>query len=125
MSEIPLPDMPDGPSPEEVLINGLIKRYAQLAAQMLAYGAEVEAIKARLRKLGPGRHEYAAGKVTITPQKRFNAELAAKVLTEINPDLVAACSEPKLTSSLVKKLVGDDVYERCQEPSGEDKVAIA
>lgn len=123
--DIPLPDMPPGPSPEEILFGALIKRATQLNQIISDAGQELAAIKMRMRDLGEGQHEYATGKITITPQRRFDPELAATVLRSINPDLVATCSVSKVDAGLVKKVVGSDVYERCQKPSGEHKVSIS
>lgn len=125
MIEVPLPDMPAGPSPEEILLVGLRKRYLELGAQIETYENERAVIKERVRRLGRGAHPVGDGKITISPNNRFDPKLAEQVLTEINPDLVAACSTTKIDSSLVKKAVGDDIYERCQKAAGDDKVTIA
>jgi hypothetical protein len=124
MTDVPLPDMPPGPSPEEILLAGLRKRFLELAVRAHEIESEAKVIKERMRKLGRGQHAVGDGKITISPNNRFDPGLAEKVLSEINPDLVAACSVSKIESSLVKKLVGDDVYERCQKAAGDDKVSI-
>lgn len=125
MHEVPLPEMPPGPSPEEVLLIGLRKRYLELAVRAQEITQEAAVIKDRMRKLGRGKHEVGNGTVTISPQKRFDQDLATEVLGGISPDLVTACSVSKIDSGLVKKAVGDDVYERCQKSSGDDKVVIS
>lgn len=125
MTDVPLPDMPPGPSPEEILYNALIKRLSELTRKAADLKEEMDSIKARMRALGAGRHEFAVGTIRITPQKRFDPELAEKVLSEINPDLVAACMVSKIDAGKVKEIVGDLVYERCQAPSGEPKVTLA
>lgn len=124
-SDVPLPDMPAGPSPEDIALIGLRKRFLELAAKIEDYEAEQETIKANIRRLGAGTHAIGDGKVTITPQKKFNPMLAEQVLAGINPDLVTACSKSVVMSSLVKKLLGELVYEQCQKSSGEDRVTIS
>lgn len=124
MIEVPLPDMPDGPSPEEVINRGLLKRYLQLAVQAHEISIEVEAIKTRFRALGPGVHDLGIGTITVQPQKRFDADTAADVLRKISPDLVTTCSRSFVAADLVKKVVGDDIYEQCQKPVGEHKVSV-
>lgn len=124
MLEVPLPDMPNGPSPEDLLIAGLIKRMAQLEATAADIAAEILQIKARLRALGPGRHEYPTGTVIVTPQKRFDPAQAAEVLRAIHPDLVSRCSISKVDAKLTAKAVSGEVYEQCQKIAGDDKVEI-
>lgn len=124
MTDVPLPDMPDGPSPQELALIGLRKRYLELGAKIEEYETERSTIKARVRQLGAGTHEVGEGRFTVSPQKKFDAELAEKVIAGINPDLVEACSESKIVSGRVKQLLGDLVYEQCQKPGGEDRVTI-
>lgn len=124
MTDVPLPSMPPGPSPDEALLNGLRKRYLELAARAEEIDTEMAVIKDRLRKFGEGRHIAGDGYVQVSPQKRFDPELAATVLRGINPDLVATCSVSKVDSGLVKKVVGENVYEQCQRTAGEPKVVI-
>lgn len=125
MTDVPLPDMPPGPSPDEIALIWLRKRYLELGTKIEQYEEERDTIKARIRKLGAGTHAIGDGKATVSPQKRFDPELAEKVLVGINPDLVVACSKTVVVSSLVKLLLGDLVYEQCQKSSGEDRVTIA
>lgn len=125
MTDVPLPDMPAGPSPEELALIGLRKRYLELGAKIEDYESERATIKARVRRLGAGTHPIGEGKVTITPQKRFDPRLAEKVLSDLNPDLMAACSRPTVVAGLVKQHCGELVYEQCQSSSGEDRVSIS
>ncbi len=103
----------------------LVRRYLDLSARIETQSEERDSIKVRLRLLGVGKHDTGAGVVTVTPQRRFDADLAADVLRTINPDLVATCSISKVESGLVKKVVGDDVYDRCKKPVGDHKVSVA
>lgn len=125
MTDVPLPDMPPGPSPEELALIFLRKRYLELGAKIEDYENERSTIKARVRRLGAGTHAIGEGKVTITPQKRFSPQLAEEVLTRINPDLIPACSVSVITSGLVKQYYGELVYEQCQQSSGDDRVVIS
>lgn len=125
MTDVPLPDMPPGPSPEEIMLNALIKRYSELNLRSNEIAVEIAVIKSRMRQLGRGRHEYAVGTVTVSGQKRFDPELADTVLRAIDPNLVPKCSISKIDAGLVKRVVGEDTYEKCQKPSGEDKVTIS
>lgn len=122
---MPLPEMPPGPSPEDIALMGLRKRFLELGAKIEELENERDTIKAHVRRLGAGIHLVGDGRVTITPQKRFDPELAEKVLTGINPDLVAACSKTVVVAGLVKQFLGDLVYDKCQKPGGEDRVTIA
>lgn len=125
MTEVALPGMPPGPSPEELLLIGLRKRYLELGARIEEYERERAAIKTRVRRLGAGTHPIGEGKATISPQKRFSPQLAEQVLTRINPELIPACSKTVIASDLVKQFYGDLVYEQCQQTSGEDRVVIS
>lgn len=123
-SDVPLPDMPAGPSPEDIALIGLRKRFLELAAKIEDYEAEQETIKANIRRLGAGTHAIGDGKVTITPQKRFDPELAETVLTGIDPALVVACSVAKIDSALARKILSPALYDQCKKPGGEDRVLI-
>lgn len=125
MIEQPLPDMPAGPSPEDLVFIGLRKRYLELSAKIAQYEEERENIKVNFRRLGAGAHPIGDGKATVSPQRRFDPDIAEKVLTEINPDLLIACSKSVVDSGLVKLMLGDLVYDRCKKNVGEDKVQIA
>lgn len=124
MTDVPLPEMPPGPSPEDLALIGLRKRFLELGAKISEYKEEQETIKDRARRLGVGKHPVGDGRVSVTPQKKFDADVAEKVLKDINPDILVACSRSVVQSSLVKLMLGDDVYERCQVRSGDDKVTI-
>lgn len=126
MTDVPLPEMPPGPLPEDLLLIGLRKRFLELGAKIKDYEAERETIKARARRLGAGTHPIGDGGVTVKPQKRFDPDEAEKVLLAINPELLVACQRSVVQASLVKALFGDLVYERCQRPipGAEDKVTI-
>lgn len=123
MTDIPLPDMPDGPSPDDLLRMGLRKRYLELGAAIEQYENERERIKAHMRVLGRGSHDIGDGRVTISPNRTFNTGYAEKVLTEINPALVEQCSTLKLDSAKVRNILSPEMYERCQK-YGDDKVTI-
>lgn len=125
MTDVPLPDMPAGPSPEEIMLNALIKRYSELSVRSGEIADEMTVIKSRMRQLGRGKHQFAVGTITVSGQKRFDPELADAVLRAIDPNLVPKCSISKIDAGLVKRVVGEDTYERCQKPSGEDKVVVA
>lgn len=125
MIEQPLPDMPAGPSPEDLVFIGLRKRYLELGAKIAQYEEERENIKVNFRRLGAGAHPIGEGKATVSPQYRFDPELAEKVLTDINPNLVAACSVVKIDPSLARAVLSPALYNQCKKSSGEDKVLIA
>lgn len=125
MTSVPLPDMPPGPSPEEIMLNALIKRMSELSVRAGEIASEMLVIKARMRQLGRGKHEFATGTITVSGQKRFDPDLADTVLRAIDPNLVPKCSISKIDADLVKRVVGKDTYEKCQKPSGEDKVTVS
>jgi hypothetical protein len=119
----PLPDIPEFSS-DQAVMQGLLRRYTMLGERASQIKQEMDAIKSRFRLLGRGQHDLGIGKVIVTPQKRFDPEVAEKVLRAIHPDLVEKCSISKLDSALTKQFVSGEVYERCQSPTGEDKVVI-
>lgn len=114
------------PNPATDVMVGLRKRYHELGARIEQMKQEQNAIKARLRALGRGKHDVGDGKVTISPNIQFDPELAEKVLFELGgEDLVAKCSIPKVAATLTKQFVSGEVYKRCQKPAGEDKVTVS
>lgn len=125
MTDVPLPEMPPGPSVEELVLMGLRKRYLELGAKIEDYENERTTIKTRVRQLGAGTHLVGDGRITISPQKKFDSDLAETVLAQINPDLVARCSRSAVVSGLVKRHCGELVYEQCQKAGGDDRVSIS
>jgi hypothetical protein len=124
VSDVPLPDMPPGPSPEEVYRAGLRQRYLELVARIENDATEMDRIKAYFRQLGRGQHSVGTGGVTVSPNTRFDPETAEKVLRSIDPALVAACSVPKLDSTKTREVVSGEIYAQCQKQAGDDKVKI-
>lgn len=105
-------------------IEALIKRYHELEVTRTQVVGEQSTIKAQLRVLGLGKTVTAAGSVTVSLNRRFDSEWATKVLAEINPDLIPACSISVVDAKLTRQVVGDDIYERCMKPAGEHKVSV-
>lgn len=125
MTDVPLPDMPDGPSPEAMILMGLRKRYLDLAAQAYEISVEVDRIKAHVRRLGRGQHAVGEGSITISPNRTFSPKLAEKVLSDIHPDLVEKCSVSRIDAKLTREYVSGEIYAQCQNESGDDKVVIS
>lgn len=107
-----------------IKIEDLVKRYLELQTLLDEATSEQSTIKAQLRQLGIGKHHTGAGPITVSPNRRFNAEQAAAVLTEINPDLIPACSDTVISSAKAKAVLPPAVYERCMKQSGEHKVSV-
>lgn len=124
MTDVPLPEMPPGPSPEDLALIGLRKRYLELGAKIEDYENERDNIKARVRRLGAGTHPIGEGRASVSPQRKFDPELAEKVLTEINPDLVRACSSLKIDSAKAKSVLSPSLYDQCKKSYDEDRVVI-
>lgn len=128
MTQDPLPDMPDIPEDSElVILAGLRRRYFQLMNSADVIATEVDAIKARMAKLGHGDHAVGEGKVSVSPpNKRFDPELADKVLRNLDPNLVVTCSSSQIDAKIAKRVLAPTVYEQCQAtpPGAKDRVVI-
>lgn len=112
-------------SPDQVL-DDLRAQWLDLDARRESILEQQDAIKDQIRNLlDVGKHHTpSGGLVTLSPNRRFNPELAAQVLSAINPDLVVACSVTKVDSSLTKRKVGEEIYEHCMKDSGVPRVSI-
>jgi len=124
VTDIPLPNMPNGLTAEQVIVAGLRRRYLELAARVETDATEMVQIKDRIRLLGRGSHPVGDGLITITANKQFDAKTAEEVLTNIHPDLVAKCSKLRIDAELTKQNVSGEVYALCQKEKGDDKVLI-
>jgi hypothetical protein len=60
--------------------------------------------------------------VSVTPNRRFNPDLASKTLT---PDLLALCTVSKVDPSTAKKTLPPALYEQCMAEVGEPVVRLA
>lgn len=112
-------------SPDQVL-DDLRAQWLDLDARRESILEQQDAIKDQIRNLlDVGKHHTpSGGLVTLSPNRRFNPELAVQVLSAINPDLVVACSLTTISSAEVKKRVGTDIYERCMKDTGMPRVSI-
>lgn len=111
-------------SDETIKLSDLAKRYLELGAIIDSATEEQEAIKATLRQLGLGRFSTGVAPVVISPNRRFDAGLAEKVLGAINPDLIPACSETLITASKAKTVLPPAVYEQCMKANPNHKVQV-
>ncbi len=60
--------------------------------------------------------------VTVTPNRRFNPDLATKTLT---PDLLALCTVSKIDPPTAKKTLPPALYDACMAEVGEPVVRLA
>jgi hypothetical protein len=111
-------------SSDEVRLIEQVKRFLELGSIIDDAKAEQEMIKAQVRQLGLGKHTTGAGPIAVSPNRTWNAAQAEQVLREINPDLIAACSETVLTSAKAKAVLPPAVYERCMKVNPAYKVQI-
>lgn len=88
--------------------------------------AEIEAEEAHLKKtlrahLTIGTPATVNGQpvVTLTPNRRFNADLAKQTLPE---SLLALCTVTKVDSAAAKKTLPPALYEQCMAEVGEPVV---
>lgn len=101
---------------------------AAALADVLARKSDLEAVerdlKARIRTLVPGPDTYAAGEATLTisPNRRFDANTAMKVLP---PNLLDLCLVSKVDSTAAKKVLPPALYDQCMTEVGELRVAFA
>ena len=103
-------------------LNADVKRYLELDEQRRKIEAEQAEIKHRLRDLGSGEHEAPCGvKVSVTPQRRFNAERARAVLPS---DLFSMCQATVVDTKTAKSVLPPALYESCMIESGVARVVL-
>lgn len=106
-------------------LEALVARYKELDAWMSNAAEEMTAIKRRIRMSFPEGSRLpsvSTGRVTIKPNRRFDVGLARQILTY---DQIADCTdEPHLTSSLARKKLPPEVYEKCMTVRGDRVVVI-
>jgi hypothetical protein len=101
----------------------LVAEYLDLRDRKAAIDNRLEQITAELRSLGVGRHQAGGHTVTVSAQRRFNTEAAARILAS-NPDLLLACQETTISGSKAKQVLPPALYEMCQVEAGEPRVSI-
>lgn len=97
--------------------------YLDLKARAADIDERIKQIVAELRDLGPGRHAAGTHSITVTTQRRFNADHAADVLAG-NPELLAACQETVISSAKAKQVLAPAMYELCMLEAGDARVSI-
>lgn len=107
-----------------------VAAWHDLEAKRLAIVEQQDAIKARLRDtLGHGKHDTPAGTVSVSPNRRWNEDLARTVVNAYNPALlVEALTERvvvELDRDLLKKQLPPATYAACMKETGSDRVAIS
>lgn len=99
-----------------------VRRYLELDELAKDIAIEQATIKTRLRGLGDGNWEAPCGvHVSVTPQRRFNAEHA---VTVIPADLLPMVQSTVVDGKKVKALLPPALYEACQVESGDPRVVI-
>lgn len=78
-------------------------------------------LQTELRNLGEGQHHATKGAVTISPQRRFNADQAAKV---IPAELLQHCTETVVSSARAKATLPPALYEACMVDVGQPRVTV-
>lgn len=101
-----------------------VARYLELDARRNEIVAEQDQIKIALRtQLEPGRHDTPSGqKVTISPNRRFNADLAQSV---IPAELLPLVMTETIDSKKAKAVLPPALYNQCSAEVGEPRVSIA
>jgi len=79
------------------------------------------ALQTEMRAYGEGAHESAKGTVTVSPQRRFNADRAAEV---VPIDLYQLCQETVVSSARAKAILPPAVYEACMVEVGQPRVTV-
>lgn len=97
-----------------------VKRYLELDAHRADITIEMDAIKARLRD-GGTQLAPCGVKVTVTPNRRFSAELAAEVIPEA---LLPLCQETVISSAKAKAALPPAIYEAAMIEVGDKRVSI-
>lgn len=103
-------------------IDADVIRYLELGEQIEALQMQQAQIKARLRDLGPGKHEAVGGVVVqVTPPPRsFNLDRAWTMLTE-EQRAAAVAPDPKK----VKQQLPEVLIDACMDPgNGEARVTV-
>lgn len=84
-----------------------------------------DTLKAQLRDLTQGTPDsYAAGALTVTISlnRRFNPQLAERILPD---DVLALCRVSKVDSAAAREVLPPALYEQCMAPVGDVKVALS
>lgn len=103
-------------------IDADVIRYLELGEQIEQLQMEQAQVKARLRDLGPGKHEAVSGVVVqVTPPPRsFNVERAWGML---QPEQQALCVSPD--PKKVKAQLPPTLADACMDPgNGEPRVVV-
>lgn len=100
-----------------------VQRFLELDARKHEIEAEQAEIKERIRALGIGSHSAAGMTINVTPNRRFNADHAAKVLPE---SLAALCikTTTAIDAGLAKENLPPAVYESCMVEVGQPRVVV-
>lgn len=108
----------------------LTDRLAPIAAELAAIAADKadleereKHLKAQIRDIVPGPDKYAAGDLTITvsPNRRFDAKTAEKVLP---PELLDLCRVAKVDSAAAREHLPPALYAQCMADLGDYRVGI-
>lgn len=99
-----------------------LRRWRELADAADCIASEQEGIKARLRTIGTGKHHYATGTVTVSPQRRFNAKLAEQLLPA---ETFQQICETRPSATLARKILAPTLVDACMAEQGDPAVRIS
>lgn len=97
-----------------------VKRYLELDALRADLTIEMDAIKARLRE-GGTQVAPCGVKVTVSENRRFNAERALIVIPEV---LLPLCQDTVVSSAKAKAALPPTIYADCMVEVGDPRVTI-
>lgn len=96
-----------------------VLRLLDVQTSMRALEEEQEQIRERIRQHGPG--QVGDLKVSVSPQRRFSAQLAAEKLT---PEQIGQIAETTLSSAKAKDVLPPIVYESLMYEIGKPRVTV-
>lgn len=107
---------------EKTQLDDDVKRYVDLLARKADIDIELDAIKERLRDLGPGAHMAPCGiAVSIATNRRFNPDLAEQV---VPPTLLEQIKTTVIDAKKAKAVLPPAAYEACMSEAGAPRVTV-
>lgn len=96
--------------------------FTDLQARISQLTEQLDALKGRLRAdLGPGDRVAGDYRITITPQRRFSATEAERIL---DPTLLELCTITAVAAVAAKQVLPPAVYARCMVEHGVPKITV-
>ena len=103
-------------------LDNTVKRYLELDAMKADIEIEQASLKAWLRELGTGAYVAPCGvKVSVTPNRRFNADKALEVIPSA---LLPLCQKTVIDSARAKAALPPAIYETAMIEVGEPRVLV-